>query len=92
MSHNTISKGKQEIDERRKHPKSTENISPRIRKRGGGRKSLKDHDTKLEAAINELIDSTTRGDPMSPLCWTTKSTYKLADDSVYVNREKAATQ
>jgi hypothetical protein len=78
MSVNTISKGKHEIDERRKHPESKKNVSTRIRKEGGGRKSLKENDTGLEAELNKLIESTTRGDPMTPLCWTTKSTYKLA--------------
>ncbi len=34
----------------------------------------------LLAALDELVDPETRGDPMCPLRWTSKSTYKLADE------------
>ena len=33
----------------------------------------------VRAALDALVDPVTRGDPMSPLRWTTKSTVKLAD-------------
>lgn len=51
----------------------------RIRKPGGGRKSLTETDPVLLAALETLVDPVTRGDPMSPLRWTTKSTRQLAD-------------
>jgi transposase len=51
----------------------------RIRKPGGGRKSLTETDPGLLAALEALVDPVTRGDPMSPLRWTTKSTRQLAD-------------
>jgi hypothetical protein len=79
ISHNTISKGKNELDERRKLPEGKESITSRIRKEGGGRKSLEKKDAKLSEELEKLIASTTRGDPMSPLCWTTKSTINLAE-------------
>jgi transposase len=50
----------------------------RIRKPGGGRKSLKDKDAKLMSDLDKLVDPITRGDPMVPLRWTAKSTTKLA--------------
>lgn len=50
----------------------------RIRQPGGGRKPLKAGDTTLVAALEALVAPTTRGDPMSPLRWTCKSTRKLA--------------
>jgi Rhodopirellula transposase DDE domain len=51
----------------------------RVRAPGGGRKKLSDTDPELMAALTALVDPDTRGDPMSPLVWTTKSTRNLAD-------------
>jgi DNA-binding phage protein len=48
------------------------------RKPGAGRKTVQDHDPKLLSALETLIDPVTRGDPMSPLRWTCKSTRQLA--------------
>ena len=50
----------------------------RQRRAGGGRKTLAHHDPDLLGALEALIEPTTRGDPQSPLRWTTKSTRKLA--------------
>ena len=50
----------------------------RIRDSGGGRKSLQSQDAELINALEALVEPTTRGDPMSPLRWTCKSTRKLA--------------
>lgn len=50
----------------------------RIRQPGGGRKSLPAMDPGIVAALEALVEPTTRGDPMSPLRWTCKSTRKLA--------------
>lgn len=50
----------------------------RVRGTGGGRPSVVDLDAGLLPALRELVDPETRGDPMSPLCWTTKSTAHLA--------------
>lgn len=51
----------------------------RTRQQGGGRKELVEHDPQLFQALETLIDPDTRGDPMSPLRWTSKSTRHLAD-------------
>ena len=50
----------------------------RVRAPGGGRKKLTQTDPELSAALQALVDPATRGDPMSLLVWTTKSTKKLA--------------
>jgi hypothetical protein len=50
----------------------------RIRRAGGGRKRSKEKDQTLLADLDRLLDPATRGDPMSPLRWTCKSTPKLA--------------
>ena len=50
----------------------------RARRPGGGRKRLREKDPTLVAALESLVDPDTRGDPMSPLRWTCKSTRELA--------------
>jgi hypothetical protein len=50
----------------------------RVRRRGGGRKALSVTDPGLVAALLALVEPTRRGDPCSPLCWTTLSTRNLA--------------
>ena len=52
----------------------------RVRAAGGGRKRLAQTDPDLVAALESLVDPETRGDPMSPLVWTTKSTRRLAGE------------
>jgi transposase len=51
----------------------------RIRRPGGGRHSLAEADPRLLDDLKRLVDPATRGDPMSPLLWTCKSTRNLAD-------------
>jgi hypothetical protein len=50
----------------------------RIRSQGGGRKELIHNDPALLRDLEVLVESTTRGDPMSVLRWTCKSTRNLA--------------
>ena len=45
----------------------------RSRRPGGGRKKATDKDPTLVADLKALVDSTTRGDPESPLLWTARS-------------------
>jgi transposase len=52
----------------------------RIRRQGGGRKSAMQLDTQLVPALMALVEPDERGDPMSPLRWTTKSLRHLADE------------
>jgi hypothetical protein len=50
----------------------------RARRPGGGRKRAADLDPGLRPALLALVEPDERGDPMSPLRWTVKSTRKLA--------------
>lgn len=50
----------------------------RVRRVGAGRKQLTEQQPELDQALDRLIDPVVRGDPESPLRWTTKSTEKLA--------------
>jgi transposase len=52
----------------------------RARRPGGGRKRAADADPGLRPALLALVEPQERGDPMSPLRWTTKSTRNLADE------------
>ena len=52
----------------------------RVRRPGAGRRPLTESDSELLAALEALIEPTTRGDPESPLRWTCKSTRRLADE------------
>jgi hypothetical protein len=52
----------------------------RVRREGGGRKTVTAADPALLAALLALVEPTRRGDPQSPLCWTTLSTRKLAGE------------
>src|SRR3954447_72463 len=50
----------------------------RIRRPGGGRKKTVERDPTVVADLERLVAPATRGDPMSPLRWTSKSVRKLA--------------
>jgi transposase len=64
-------------------PKAQSDELPRrIRQVGGGRKQLTDEDANLLLALDRLVEPTARGDPMSPLRWTNKSTRRLARELV----------
>jgi hypothetical protein len=73
MSRNTVITGANEVSSGEAAP------SPRVRREGGGRKALIDKDPNLLLELDDLVSPEARGDPMSPLRWTSKSTYHLAD-------------
>ncbi len=50
----------------------------RVRRPGGGRKAWREKDPGLVAELEALVEPDSRGDPMSPLRWTCKSTRQLA--------------
>ncbi|HVS70997.1 MAG TPA: ISAzo13 family transposase [Phycisphaerae bacterium] len=72
LAHTTVLRGMRQL--------TTKSHSGRIRRAGGGRKALTDLDPELIAAMERLIEPSTRGDPESPLRWTCKSTRKLAQE------------
>ena len=76
VSPKTISKGIKEL-------KETHNLDEKekkIRKSGGGRKKAINKNPELEKALLELVEPTVRGEPQSPLLWTTKSLRNLAKE------------
>jgi len=52
----------------------------RVRRAGAGRPTVSERDPGVAAALERLVDPATRGDPESPLRWTSKSTRTLADE------------
>ena len=70
---NTISKGIRELIDPRQQAECD-----RVRKSGAGAKKLTEIYPDIEKAIGDIVDSDTRGDPESPLKWTTKSVAHIA--------------
>jgi transposase len=73
LSDKTVRKGAREVEEGAQPADS-------VRRPGAGRKTVEESQPGLVEALDQLIDPETRGDPMSPLRWTTKSTRTLADE------------
>ena len=55
-------------------------LDQRVRAPGAGRKVLTEHDPRLVQDLEALVEPSTRGDPLSPLRWTCKSTRQLATE------------
>ena len=49
----------------------------RVRRPGGGRKPVEEHDPEITRLLDEVMEESTAGDPMSPLKWSSKSTYQI---------------
>ena len=75
VSRTTITEGVKEL----KGEKEVTSLE-RVRRAGGGRKGAEAKDEHLKRDIEGLVDPVTRGDPESPLRWTSKSTEKLAQE------------
>src|SRR5271168_3362281 len=75
MSRNTVIKAEREV---------SEGIEPTERQRaiGGGEIKSEDKQPGLLEALDELVHPETRGNPMSYMRWTSKSTGKLATELV----------
>jgi hypothetical protein len=74
LARNTIVRGLAELEEKRPLPPD------RVRRPGAGRKRMTWLAPGLTTALEELVEPVTRGDPESPLRWTSKSTRHLAEE------------
>ena len=71
LARSTINRGEDDLD--------TEPLAKgRIRRAGGGRKTVAENDPELVPALKRLVEPATLGDPMRPLIWVSKSMDKLA--------------
>ncbi len=68
----TIRRGIEELKKR-------DNKFEGIRIKGGGRKKISDQEPKIKKIIQDMIEPDTRGDPESPLRWTSKSVRNITD-------------
>ena len=73
MSRNTVIAGTKELAE-------GPVVSDRVRRPGAGPKRKIDLDPELLVVLDSLVEPGSRGDPMSPLRWTLKSTRVLAGE------------
>ena len=95
MSPITVRKGRQEFlklsenktDNKdhsieRREEQQTSDLAPanRIRRAGGGRKSVLAKQPKLLAALQALLGASTYGDPMRVIVWTTLSLRKIQEE------------
>jgi len=76
LAESTVRLGKKEL----RSPSTSSDAPRRLRRPGAGRKSRTTQDEQLLQALDALVEPTTRGDPMSPLRWTCKSTRRLAKE------------
>jgi hypothetical protein len=72
----TIGEGLRELEGRREPPED----AWRQRRKGAGRKKLTETDPTLVSDLEALVSPGTRGDPMVPLLWTSKSLKTLATE------------
>jgi hypothetical protein len=75
ISEGTVRRGLLELDD----DGGEELPADRVRRAGAGRPGILEREPGLSEALDALIDPVTRGDPESPLRWTSKSAAKLAE-------------
>ena len=75
VSPKTISRGLKELNQ----TDTPDKKEKKIRKSGGGRKKAIEINPEIEKHLLDLIEPTVRGEPQSPLLWTTKSLRNLSD-------------
>lgn len=72
IARSTIGRGLKDIDQQ------CDDLSGRVRRKGGGRKFLSDEQPNLLADLQHLVEPITLGDPERALYWVSKSLAKLA--------------
>ena len=73
LSRLTISLGIKELQSGEHLPEG------RVRREGGGRKKSSEQQPELIPALDAIVEPAAKGDPMSPLRWTTHSTRQLSE-------------
>jgi hypothetical protein len=84
IAQETIRRGLAELD-------SDERLEPgRVRRPGGGRRPITETDPDVVEDLERLVDPATRGDPDSPLRWTSKSLPRLRRALVGIGHQISA--
>ncbi|MGH8566404.1 MAG: ISAzo13 family transposase, partial [Gammaproteobacteria bacterium] len=73
VSESTIRRGLSDLD------RGERLEAGRVRRPGGGRRSLRESDPSLVSDLERLVEDDSRGDPELPLRWTSKSVRRLAE-------------
>ena len=76
VSHRTVEAGMREV----KQPPTEQGRQARIRRPGAGSKRIEERFPGIKEELEKLVDPCTRGDPQSPLRWTSKSARRLATE------------
>jgi transposase len=71
ISEATVRRGIAEVDSGQRAPEG------RVRRPGAGRPGIEEREPGVREALLALLEAATRGDPMSPLRWTSRSVAKL---------------
>jgi transposase len=74
VSRVSITKGKSELKENIRVP------IEKSRRKGGGRKKATDKYPEIKAELKNILEPHTRGEPESPLLWTSKSLRKISSE------------
>ena len=80
LSRPTIAQGLRELEGLSQTPPTLKPRQQRVRRPGAGRKRAHQSDPTLQKDLEALVEPLTRGDPMSALRWTCKSTARLAEE------------
>lgn len=72
VSRTTITEGIKELNGKKKIPQG------KIRQQGGGRKKKAESHPEIKESLESFLEPYTRGDPMTPLKWTCKSTRNVS--------------
>jgi len=83
MSPQTVTEGRRELEGESEGDEESASapLPPgRQRRTGGGRKRAVEQQPGLAKAVEAIVDPVTRGDPMSPLKWTSKSLIKITGE------------
>ena len=76
---NTLTAGKKDLLSCEVLP-PTEKGNIRARRTGGGRKTILEKHPEIVKLLDDLVDSSSFGNPENPLRWTTKSLRNIADE------------
>jgi transposase len=75
LSENTIIRGMREV--KRGKP---EKMGDRVRNRGAGRRPIEKTEPEASTAIQDIVNESTAGNPMSPIKWTRKSCRTIEEE------------
>ena len=76
VARSTIGRGLRELDS------GCDANADRLRREGGGRKTVASQQPELSPTLLRLVDDAIRGDPESPLRWLSRSQRRLARELV----------